>query len=229
MIAVSFALPAESSGFLARLSDKQSDGQIIRGKIDNKSVTVVHTGVGPAISRIKIGTYLSTERPRLLISAGFAGAVRHDFQVRDLILAENFSDGRLLHEAQRELSGRGACTAKLFTSANVIDSMSKRTELAHEHDAAAVDMETEIIAQACAARTIPMLSLRVISDSLREPFPAPPTVLFDIERQRTNLTRLSRYVIKHPTTAFGLWRFARQIASARQTLTDALVDLVSIL
>jgi adenosylhomocysteine nucleosidase len=231
MIAISFALPAESSGLVALLQNKQlvirgQTTKSIQGRIDNKSVEIFHTGVGRRSCEGKIGNFLGTAQPRYLISAGFAGAARPSVEVGDLILAENFSDRQVLFEAQRILSNRGACTAKLFTSTTVIDSRSERMEKAHAHDAAAVDMETEVIAQACTARSIPMLSMRVISDSLREPFPAPPSVLFDIERQRTDFAKLSLHLLTHAGAILGLVRFARQIARARNELTSALVALL---
>lgn len=230
MIAVSFALPAESSDLIAALQDRTSvtsaEPKTIQGRIDNKEVTIFHTGVGRKSCERRIDSFLATQKPRCLISSGFAGAIRHDFTVGDVILAENFSDQRLLSEAQQILHARGACTAKLFTSVSVIDSISERIETARAHNAAAVDMETEFIAKACAARGIPMLSARVISDTLGEPFPAPPSVLFDIERQRTDFVKLSLHLISHPRAVLALTRFARQIARARKELTGALVELL---
>jgi purine-nucleoside phosphorylase len=161
-----------------------------------------------------------------LISSGFAGAAREDFQIGDLIVAENLSDRELLSQAQRILADSNVRTARLFTSATIVDSIDARSEIARTNGADAVDMETEVIAKACSVRGIPMLSLRVISDSLREPFPVPPSILFDIERQRTNAAKLSLYLIKHPGALFNLFRFARQIARARRTLTAAIVDLL---
>ena len=47
MIAVSFALPTESSDLVGLLRDRKSDEEeIIRGKIENKEVAIFHTGVG---------------------------------------------------------------------------------------------------------------------------------------------------------------------------------------
>ena len=230
MIAITFALPAESSGLADLLRGKKrassSGGKIIYGKIDNRSIAILHTGVGRKSCQLKIDNFLRTEQPRCLISAGFAGAARADFQVGDLLMAENFSDRKLASEAQQILADGNVRTAKLFTSATIVDSIATRNEIARTNGADAVDMETEVIAQACSVREIPMLSLRVISDSLREPFPVPPSILFDIERQRTNAAKLSLYLIKHPGALFDLFRFARQITQARRILTDAIVDLL---
>ncbi len=231
MIAITFALSAESSGLVGLLREKKrassSNGKIVYGKIENQSVAILHTGVGRKSCQLKIDNFLRTEQPRRLISSGFAGAAREDFQVGDLIVAENFSDRESLSAAQRILANGNLRTAKLFTSTTIVDSIDARNEIARTNGADAVDMETEVIAQACSIRRVPMLSLRVISDSPREPFPLPPSILFDIERQRTNAAKLSLYLINHPRALFDLLRFARQITQARRILTDAIITLVS--
>ena len=231
MIAITFALSAESSRLVGLLREKKrassSGGKIVYGKIENQSVAILHTGVGRKSCQLKIDNFLRTEQPPRLISSGFAGAAREDFQVGDLIVAENFSDRESLSAAQRILANGNLRTAKLFTSTTIVDSIDARNEIARTNGADAVDMETEVIAQACSVRGVPMLSLRVISDSLREPFPLPPSILFDMERQRTNAAKLSLYLINHPGALFDLLRFARQITQARRILTDAIITLVS--
>jgi hypothetical protein len=97
----------------------------------------------------------------------------------------------------------------------------------HETGAAAIDMETEWIAQACAKRKIPMLSLRVISDTAAAPLPLPPEVLFDLERQKTDPLRVASHLLRHPVHVPGLIRFARQIAAVRATLGAAVYELVA--
>src|SRR5205814_2469339 len=102
----------------------------------------------------------------------------------------------------------------------------ERNEIAQRNGADVVDMETEIIAQACAARQIPLLSLRVITDTPSEPLPAPPNVLFDIERQKINVAKFSWYFLKHPTQLRRLIEFSGQIKCARKNLSNALVTLL---
>jgi hypothetical protein len=89
-------------------------------------------------------------------------------------------------------------------------------------------METEFIAAACAAHRVPMLSLRVMSDTPSEPFPAPADVLFDLEKQRTNVARLVLYLVTHPGALLRLNAFRRRIALARQSLTSALDKLLRV-
>jgi hypothetical protein len=103
----------------------------------------------------------------------------------------------------------------------LINSHEERNKLARTSGAVAVDMET-----ACAAREIRLLSLRVISDTPHELFPAPAHVLFDLEQQRTRMRTVAKYFLGHPNQIPSLIRFARRIARARKTLANALVKVV---
>jgi hypothetical protein len=108
----------------------------------------------------------------------------------------------------------------------LIDSSEERNNVARASGAVAVDMETEFIARACAARGVPLLSLRVITDTPRKPLPAPPNVLFDIAKQRTSLVKLTAFLLTHPNRVPSLIQFARRIARARTALADALVEII---
>ena len=124
------------------------------------------------------------------------------------------------------LSGLQIHTANLLTVPALIDSPEERNKLALTSGAFAADMETEFIARACAACGIPMLSLRVISDTPHNRLPAPANVLFDIERQQTQMLKLATHLLAHPTGVPGLVQFARRIARARKILAGALVAVL---
>lgn len=217
MIAITFALRAESAELVAELRKE---------RIDGRQITIWHTGVGQNQCKRRVSQLLETERPDFLISSGFAGGVREDLRVADLILAENFSDRQLLAKAQQILTHYKAQAVKIFTSATIINCIADRNEIARANDAAAVDMETAVIASLCARYGVPMLSLRVITDSVSEPLPAPPPVLFNVEQQRTDLSKLMTHLLRHPSVIWPLLRFARRIAHARTILADAIVALV---
>jgi adenosylhomocysteine nucleosidase len=226
MIAITFALPTESSGLRRQLRNVRRFGDMVAGKIGERAVTVSHTGVGAKNCNDRVETLLHKTRPRLLISSGFAGAVSEDLQVGDLILAENFSDRQLLSAAERILRDRDPRVAKLFTSTSIVDSVTERNEIARASGAVAVDMETDAIVGICNAHGVPLLSLRAISDTPKEPLPAPPNILFDIERQRTDPRKLFGHIIAGPSAIIRLLQFFRQIRETRTVLTDALVALV---
>jgi nucleoside phosphorylase len=163
-----------------------------------------------------------------LISAGFAGALDEELQIGNLLLSENFSSPELLASPHLDFAGAGLFLGKLATVPGVINSKSERDRLAAESGSAAVDMETEFIAAACAAHAVPMLSLRVMSDTPSEPFPAPPNVLFDLEKQKTNFARLALYLVTHPGALMRLNAFRQRVARARQSLTSALDKLLRV-
>ena len=199
---------------------------MVHGEIGSRSVTIFHTGVGRKTCEIRIEDFFREMQPAMVISAGFAGGMNEDYQVGDLFLAENFSDSQLLSIAQRVLHDRKMHTGKLFTSSSIVDSAKERNEIAQAHGADAVDMETEVIAQACVAHAVPMLALRALSDTTEEPFPAPPSVLFDLERQKINLGRLVPHLIARPASIARMFHFARQVKRARENLTSALTRLL---
>jgi nucleoside phosphorylase len=230
MIAVTFALPAESKAFISRLQNKRRipflNDNFICGEIGSRSLTIFHTGVGRRIAEKRLVEFLGNQSFEVLISSGFAGGVGAEMNVGDLFIAENVSDSQLFAIAQRALIHVSPRTGKLSTSSRIVDSTTQRMQLATARGADAIDMETDVIAQTCVERGIPMLSLRAISDTLREPFPAPPAVLFDIEQQKTHIASLAAYLIKKPTAIGPLIRFARRIGRTREKLADALTNLV---
>jgi len=229
MIAVTFALPAESSDFLRHLRNQsrtdRSGIRTIRGTIDDRAIEVLHTGVGEKVCRQRVAEFLQDQQFDLLISSGFAGALNDKLQIGDLLLAKNFSTVELT-EVGSSFSRLPIHEADLLTVRALIDSNDERNKIARTSGAAAVDMETEFIARACAEHGIPLLSLRVITDTPSEPFPAPPNVLFDIEQQQTRFLTVATFFIARPNRVPQLIQFARRIARVRKILASALFDVM---
>jgi len=235
-VAITFALPAESSDFVRLLVKPVSTYtgdriEIIHGQIHGRSVSVLHTGVGEKSCRSRIESFLQEASYRYLISTGFAGALDQHLQTGNLLIAKNFSGLELLRSPQLDRIANHCVLGKLTTVPKIIATESERDRWARESGAVAVDMETEFIANACTAHGVPMLSLRVISDTPSEPLPAPPEILFDIEKQRTNFGQLAYHLVTNPTAFKRLTAFRRQVALARRSLTAALdllfqVDLI---
>ena len=228
MIAITFALPAESSEFLRRLGNRSRADRnglsIVRGTIEHRSIAVIHTGVGEKSCKQRIEKFLENQQFDFLISAGFAGSLDRQLQVNDLLFAKNFStlDGK---QAESSLSNVSIYAANMLTVPALIDSNEERERIARDSGASAVDMETEFIARACAIHGIPLLALRVITDTPTQPFPAPPSVLFDVQQQRTRVAAFAKFFLTNPKRIPGLIEFAKRIARARRILTNALVEI----
>jgi adenosylhomocysteine nucleosidase len=231
MIAITFALSAESSDFVRLLEHcgavSREGVESVRGDLHGKSIAVIHTGVGKKACRAAMEVILRRERFEYLISAGFAGALEKDLKVGHLLVAENFSSPQLLGSPQLTLADEGTFLGKLLTVPGMIETISERESLNKKTGAAAVDMETEIIAEICAAHDLPMLSLRAISDTATEPFPAPAKVLFDVAKQKTDFVRLGSYLLMHPSAFGRLNAFRERVAVARRTLAEALQQILN--
>ena len=229
MIAITFALPAESSGFLRLLQNKnkrRNNGiTTIVGTVDDHLVEIFHTGVGEKICRRRMARFLQDRQLDCLISAGFAGALDDQLGVGELLLARNLSTADLSGTLDF-LTNLSIHVANLLTVPSMIDSREERNRIAQTTGAVAVDMETEFIARVCAEHGVPLLSLRVISDTPCQPLPTPPSMLFDLDEQQTNFGRLVFYVAKHPPAIWRLISFARQIGRARKRLSHAIIALV---
>lgn len=215
MIAVTFALTAESSAF-TRTAIRSGAEEVV----------VVHTGVGARHCETRLREFLKQQKPRLLIASGFCGATSDDLKPGDIVAAENYSTPALLERVRsRPLIHQGT----LFSSERVIDVVEGRYKIGRAHGAIAIDMETETIAGLASARNIPMLSLRVVSDSPACPFPAPPTVLFDLRHQRTRPGVLLAHLARNPATIWRLAKFSIQVSHARTKLADALCAVIPLL
>lgn len=226
MIAITFALPAESSDFIKLLNRGSRDGAIVRGTFHDLEICVLHTGVGEEITRRRVAEFVENHKPQLLVSSGFAGALTDQLRVGDILLADNYSAAEHLANARPLLSSSGTHVGALFTASMIVDSAAQRGDYARNSGALAVDMETRFIADACSQSAIPMLSIRAISDSPSAAMPVPPELMFDLETQRTRYLALALHVAKNPSALAKLARFGKQIAAVRAALTDALATLL---
>ncbi|MEY2573052.1 MAG: adenosylhomocysteine nucleosidase [Verrucomicrobiota bacterium] len=226
MIAITFALPAESADFVRLLEQprliSREGVENIRGRLHGKLVAVIHTGVGKMVCRERMEVMLRRERFEYLISTGFAGALEKELRVGHLLVSENYSSPKILESPALDLADEGTFLGRLATVPRMIEAAEQRETLNKRTGAAAVDMETETIAELCAAHDLPILSLRAISDAAGEPFPAPAHVLFDLAKQKTNFVRLGSYLLTHPGAVSRLNAFRQRIGVARKLLADTL-------
>ena len=208
-VLVTFALPDESRAFVAAS--------------DRGPVVTWHTGVGDSPdARRRLGDLLDADEPRLVISAGYAGALRPDLRVGDLVLAENVSDPGLLAAARGLLADEPCHVGALLTQPNAAETAAAKSALHAATGALAVDMETAWIAGACARAGVPLLSLRVVSDAAGQSFPVPNAVLFDAVRQRPRYIALPVWLLLHPWRIRAFVGFVRGLGPARTRLGQAL-------
>jgi adenosylhomocysteine nucleosidase len=161
-------------------------------------------------------------RPRVVISAGFSGALDDDLRVGDLVLAT---------EAVHEAGGRWPISAEQFnhlecrrgavcTASRFVTRPEDKKTLAQKHGVLAVDMESAVAAELCHRHGIPFACLRVISDDVYTPLS--PHLETIVANGRVSPWPLFKRLARSPALAVELWRLGRQTRIAATRLADAL-------
>ena len=221
MIALTFAVPHESHDLRRALRCEANTGRggWVIGDLAGQKVIVALTGIGTVSAEKCTRALLAAHRPRWLLSAGYAGALDPALAHGELFLATNFTAPELL---ARSPARRGTLTTQPRTA----ETPQEKAALARATGAQAVDMETSAIARVCAEHGVPMLSLRVISDTAFARIPVPLTISYDLARQRPRAGALLAFLAKNPARILPFARFVRGLAPARAALTSAILEIL---
>lgn len=227
MIAFVYALPEESRGLVGALADRARIGcsRDFLGRLGDREVVVLHTGMGVARARERFARLRNEHgKIRCVISAGYAGGLDPSLASGALLLGENYSDPRLLGIARQTLGNRCRVGA-LATSKAMLETCAAKAEVAKQTGALAVEMETAAIAEICREANLPLLSVRVISDTAGEELAVPFSVCFDSVRERPRTAALLGFLLAHPSRIPGFTRFVLTVSRAQRVLTAALLEL----
>ena len=209
MIAITCAVPHESHELRRAL----------RAEIASQRVLLSHTGIGTAAAEKSVRALFAAHRPRWLLSTGYAGALDPALAHAELFLATNFTSPTLLDRSQAR---RGALTTQAIAAETPV----QKAALARETGAQAVDMETSAIALVCAEHSVPMLSLRAISDTAGAEIPVPLHVTYDLVRQRPRILGLLIFLSGNPSRIRPFTRFVRGLAPARAAMTEGILGIL---
>lgn len=190
-IAILVAMGKELNLLLPLLDNTKSetiDGFTFHsGKIGNNDIVAMQCGIGKVNAAIGTLTLLNNFKPELVINTGVAGGASQDAHVMDVIVGSSIayhdvwcgpgtiygeaSGYPLYFESDKRFSSlipehadikRGLiCSGdKFIASVEEVQTIQKAFP-----QVLAVDMESATIAQVCYLRKIPVLVMRVISDS----------------------------------------------------------------
>jgi adenosylhomocysteine nucleosidase len=203
------------------------------------SVVVLEAGVGAERVAAALGWALGRPRldgrvyePRLVINAGYAGALHEGLAVGDVVLASEVATpdsrhwpvpwpGPLLSERLEPTLHRGP----LLTVIRIIGTPSEKRELGATHGALAADMESAMVASICARRGVPFGCVRAISDDINAPLS--PQLARMLSGGRVSPVGLATALIRKPTLIAEFWRLARHTRRASDQLGKALAELLT--
>ncbi|GIW81608.1 MAG: hypothetical protein KatS3mg105_3415 [Gemmatales bacterium] len=238
-----FALKREASSFLKEFRPQQSfPAAPCRARFCGPewlTILVVEAGVGRQavqnalrwlLSKPKVGNVCY--RPKVVISAGFSGALCDDLAVGDIILASEVIDRtnrRLAISWPGDLPPDWSIPlrrGRILCSDRFIGQPDEKRRLGQDFQALAVDMESAAAADLCLRHRIPFGCVRVISDDIRTVLSPHLFRLFD--KPRVTPFGLAAAACRSPRVVVELWRLAKQTRLAADRLARVLGDLLTL-
>ena len=177
---------------------------------------VVCAGIGSECARHAAEALIATYSPKVLISAGVAGALVSDLKVGATIFPATVIDSQdgsrhqtVIHDSQVGNTSVGRTI--LVSHPQVVSPLQKR-QLAKSYGAQAVDMEAAAVARAAQTHRLSFLAVKAISDELNFELPA---ISHFIRNGQFATRRFLLYTAVRPWLWLRVIRLARnsQIAS----------------
>ncbi len=149
-----------------------------------RGISVLQTGVGPALAARAIRWAGSIVRPAVVVVTGCGGALADELAPGDVVVATSIIDGRSgmswpTSAAWREHHARAATSAalrlregSLYTSEEILVSPDAKRSVAAPTGALAVDMESAAIAEWAASERIELAAARVVVDEASATVPS---------------------------------------------------------
>jgi hypothetical protein len=204
------------------------------------SVLVLQTGIGQVQAETALRWLFDQPvlgsvpyRPKLVLSAGFSGALQEELQVGDVILATEVMNlegqcwpttwpGVLPPGDWRPPLHRG----RLLSVPALIASPEEKQALGRKHQAAAVDMETATVARMCRERDVPFGCVRAILDDLHTPLS--PRLVSVLSGGKVSPWRALTAVLSSPGLGVEFTRLARRARFAAEQMAKALGELLTL-
>lgn len=206
------------------------------GALARDGLAVAASGDGPQNAERGAGSLCDAVRPSVLIGAGVAGGLTPRLFAGSLVASRRIVDeaGEAPRPDEALLAravAAGAAAATFVTVSRPVVAASAKAGLAQkfatdDRDPAAVDMESAAWSRAAAARGIPFLAVRAISDRFDEDL---PSYLADCVGADGGVRRgaVVRRALVHPASIPALWRMRRRVEAAVAVLAEFLRTLLA--
>jgi adenosylhomocysteine nucleosidase len=171
-------------------------------RLAGRGVTIRVSGVGRDRARAAAEVALrSTPVPRLVIAAGFCGALAPGLRVGDVVTSP-----------------------RIVTVDHLVANPTEKRQLAERTGAYAVDMESAAVEQVCAARGVPFLAVRAVSDTADTALS--PELVRLLSGGRVSPWRAAVALASKPSLLGEFRRLARDSKLAARNLAAALVEVI---
>jgi adenosylhomocysteine nucleosidase len=206
-ILVCFAVKEEAKVF-HRLADARPD------------VRVLVTGIGRRNAEKSFREAIARQRPELVISSGFAGGLRPELALGDMVFSAD-PESKL----ESALLSAGAKPGKLLCVDRIATTAREKLALRNQSGADAVEMESEAIRAVCREEKIPAATVRVILDTADEDLVLDFNQFLTADKQFDH-TKLAWAVATSPGKVGALMRLQKQGGEAAGKLAVILMNIL---
>ncbi len=245
MIALFYALESEIKELKRRHGSERlsayRDCRVDRSRFGAKEVLLIGHGVGKRRTLEALDYVLPNYPVTLVISAGFAGALNDKSKAGDVfaaghmgaeqpvIAAEKYAplvaDSSLLDAAKKiqHKNGYQSLIGMGLTVAEICATPQAKRTLCTAYGADFVDMESYWIGLAAAAKGIPFITVRAVSDSVRDDL----TFIGELTSEgRVLPEKVARHFFSHPGDLPKSIGLSGNISRARRNLDSFLEQLI---
>jgi len=185
------------------------------------SASTLITGIGQANAEKSINDVLSSQRPSLVLSSGFAGGLRPNLETGTVLFSGDTDSG--LHAA---LVNAGAKPGQFHCSKRIITTAKDKQRLWKSTDADAVEMESQFIYAVCRKQNIPCATVRVILDTATEDLPLDFNRMMNA-RQEMSYGKLVLALMKSPRKIGELLKLQKHMRIAARSLAQVLFSAIN--
>lgn len=230
-----FALGDESGGFGDVCANNaaviRADGFSLRlGALRGRRVAAVVSGVGRQKAAHAAAAVIEAYRPKLVISAGFGGALRDDLRRNDIVVAKSViqeNGEELLLESADDLRWPRCFVGRMLTVDRVVRTVQEKRQLRSATEADLVEMETAAVVEICQRLGTPVAAIRVVIDTADEEL---PPHLETIVRQQSKARQWGAAmgaIFARPKSFGELYQLKENAISASDRLAKFLVEFIA--
>jgi adenosylhomocysteine nucleosidase len=220
------AMPMELRALRRRLRLRKSELGYA-GRIGDRPVIAVITGIGTALAHAATVRLLDGVEVERVIVVGIAGAIENQTPIGALVLPELVVSGADGSEHRPTPLRVGNAHGKLWTSDELLLDPALHADL-RAAGVVALDMETAAIAKVCDEHDVPWSVVRAISDRAGDGSVDAEIVGLSHPDGRPNFSAVARYLVRHPDALPRLVHLAKgaKLAAARaaETAINALIN-----
>jgi adenosylhomocysteine nucleosidase len=224
-IAIICALEAEVRPLIKRREWRVRPAGGTGRSFESSDAVVVCAGIGARAARRAAEAVIAAERPRVLVSAGFAGALTPGLKGGALVVPEVVVSGAEGSQfVVRRYEGLAADAGGTLVSAQRVAGREGKAELAERFRAQAVDMEAATVAEVAREHGLGFLAIKAISDEFELRLPDLNRFVDAVGRFHT--ARFVLHAALRPSLWIAVSRLASNQARASETLCRALLRLL---